>query len=67
MRRFGREAMSHMSGATPQLVTLTITVAVDPVAFGFDLPMFEAEGVIVAAIDRTMGLEVAESVSAVAS
>lgn len=59
--------MSNMSGVTPMRVTLTITVAVDPVAFGFDLPMYEAEGIIVAAIDRTMGLEVAESVSVVTS
>ncbi|MCU1687822.1 MAG: hypothetical protein JWQ81_8561 [Amycolatopsis sp.] len=59
--------MSNMSGATPMRVTLTITVAVDPVAFGFDLPMYEAEGIIVAAIDRTMGLEVAKSVSVVNS
>lgn len=50
--------MSNMSGATPQRVTLAIAVDLDPVAFGFDLPVSEAERVIVAAVDNTRGLQV---------
>lgn len=53
--------MSAMSGATPQRVTLALAVDVDPVAHGFDLPVSEAERVIVAAVDSTRGLQVAEA------
>jgi hypothetical protein len=57
--------MSNMSGATPQRVTLTLTVDVDPVAFGFDLRTYEAEEIVTRAINSTMGLEIAESYSVV--
>jgi hypothetical protein len=52
--------MSHMSGATPQRVTLTVTVEIDPVAYGFDLPAYEAGELVLRAINATPGLEVGD-------
>lgn len=51
--------MSHMvDGVAPYVVEVTVTVAVSPVAFGFDVPEHEQAALVTAAIDGTPGLEV---------
>lgn len=49
--------MSNMSGATPQRVTLTFAVDLDPAAFGFDLSDAEAEEIVLREVNRAMGVE----------
>jgi hypothetical protein len=57
--------MTAMSGATPQRVTLTIAVDVDPVAHGHDLTSADAQYIVRRAINDRRGLEVVESFSVV--
>ena len=52
--------MSTMSGVTPQKVTFTVTVDIDPAAHGFELSTIETKEILVRAIERTAGLEVRE-------
>lgn len=56
----GGRPLGTMSGATPQRVTLTLTVDVDPVAYGFDLPAAEAVEIVLRAVNAAPGLEADE-------
>jgi hypothetical protein len=47
-------------------VSLIVTVDVDPVWHGHNIPVSEAEEIVVAAIEARRGLQVAESYSVVA-